>query len=796
MRSIRYAIESGRAIVLTLDAPASAVNLMNAGFRSDLHEALAAIRRDLQAHPELQGVIITSAKSTFFAGADLKALLGVGPLDAADFFREVEAMKADLRALERLGKPVVAAMSGSALGGGLEVVLACHHRIVVDRPGLEIGFPEASLGLLPGAGGIVKTVRLKGIQAAVETLTESRRLTPKQALEMGWVTQIVTHEDALMPAAFAALEGGHCTQPWDNPKHRIPGGGPTNPSVAAMLSVAPAMLLEKTRGNFPAQEAILAVAVESAGLDFDTALRIESRWLTRLATGQVSKNMITAFFFNLNDIKSDRSRPSAEAARMTMKLGVLGAGMMGAGIAWAAASRGISVVLKDLTREKAEQGKALSARLLARRVEQGRIPPEKAQATLQRIQATADAADLRGCDLVIEAVFEDAALKAQVTQEALAFANEELIFASNTSTLPISELARASHRPENFIGIHFFSPVEKMPLVEIIRGRQTGDAALAKAYDFVKQLGKTPIVVNDARGFYTSRVFGSYVNEGMALLGEGVLPARIENIAAQFGMPVGPLAVLDEVSLKLADDVLHQELDAIADAAGNRGHDHRHGHGHGHDHSHEHGHGHGHGHGHDHAHEHGHEHDHGHGHDHAHEHDHGHGHDHGHREDQGRRQGRRTAPRSQRMAESAVYVLEKMAHGFKRMGRAYGGGFYDYPEGEPKRLWPGLVAFSRAARPISDTDIRDRLTMVQSIETLRCLQEGVVRAEHDANIGAIMGWGFPAWTGGTLQYVHHVGAPRFLARCKALQAQYGDRFAPPAILHTLAEAEHDRASAA
>jgi 3-hydroxyacyl-CoA dehydrogenase/enoyl-CoA hydratase/3-hydroxybutyryl-CoA epimerase len=647
-------------------------------------------------------------------------------------------------------------MSGSALGGGLEVALACHHRIVVDRPGLEIGFPEASLGLLPGAGGIVKTVRLKGIQAAVETLSESRRLTPKEALEMGWVTQLVAHDEALMPAAFAALEGGCCTQPWDDPKHRIPGGGPTNPSVAAMLSVAPAMLLEKTRGNFPAQEAILAVAVESAALDFETALRIESRWLTRLATGQVAKNMITAFFFNLNDIKSDRGRPSAEAARMTMKLGVLGAGTMGAGVAWAAASRGINVVLKDLTREKAEQGKALSARQLASRVEQGRISPEKAQATLQRIQATANPEDLHGCDLVIEAVFEDAALKAQVTREALAFANDELIFASNTSTLPISELARASHRPENFIGIHFFSPVEKMPLVEIIRGRQTGDAALAKAYDFVKQLGKTPIVVNDARGFYTSRVFGSYVNEGMALLGEGVLPARIENLAAQFGMPVGPLAVLDEVSLKLADDVLHQELDAISRAAGNHGH----------------------------------------GHDHGHKHDHGHGHDHDHGHDHGRRNARRPAPKSQRMAESAVYVLEKMAHGFKRMGRAYGGGFYEYPEGEPKRLWPGLAAFSRAAKPISDAEIRDRLTMVQSIETLRCLQEGVLQAEHDANIGAIMGWGFPAWTGGTLQYVHHVGPRRFLARCKALQAHYGERFAPPAILHTLAEADHDRARSA
>ena len=756
MRSIRYSIEAGRAIVLTLDAPASAVNLMNRDFRDDLHQALAAIRRDLLAQPELLGVIITSAKSTFFAGADLKALLGVGPNDASVFFHELEGMKADLRALEQLGKPVVAALNGSALGGGLEVALACHHRIAVDRPGLEIGFPEASLGLLPGAGGIVKTVRLKGIQKAVETLCESKRLSPKEALELGWVTQIVAHPEALLPAAFAALEGGHCTQPWDDPKHRIPGGGPSSASVAAMLSVAPAMLLDKTRGNFPAQEAILAVAAESAALDFDTALRIESRWLTRLATAQIAKNMITAFFFNLNDIKSDRSRPAGEAPRMTMKLGVLGAGMMGSGIAWAAASRGISVVLKDLSRDKAEQAKAWSAQQLARRVEQGRISPEKAQITLQRIQATADAADLRGCDLIVEAVFEDLALKAQVTREALAYSNEDLIFASNTSSLPISTLAQASTRPENFIGIHFFSPVEKMPLVEVIRGRKSSDAALAKAFDFVKQLGKTPIVVNDSPGFYTSRVFGSFVNEGMALLGEGVEAARIENIAMQFGMPVGPLAVLDEVSLKLADDVLHQELEALAREAGRPGSAHTHDR---------------------------------HQHDHDHHHDHGHSHGDRDANAQSRRQAARFAPKSKRMTESAVYVLEKMAHGFKRLGRAHGAGFYEYPEAEPKRLWPGLKVFARGAKPISDLDIRDRLSMVQSLETLRCLQEGVLQTEHEANIGSIMGWGFPAWTGGTLQYVHHCGAGRFLARSKVLQGLYGERFAPPAILHTMAGAD-------
>jgi 3-hydroxyacyl-CoA dehydrogenase/enoyl-CoA hydratase/3-hydroxybutyryl-CoA epimerase len=748
MSSIRYEISPDAVIVLTLDAPRSPVNLMSESFRHDLHEAVKRVQADLKDRPDLLGVIINSAKSSFFAGADLKAMLTIGPSQAASFFEQVQSLKADLRTLEKLGKPVVAMIQGSALGGGLELALACHHRIAVNKAGIEIGFPEASLGLLPGAGGIVKTVRLKGLQAAVQVISESKRLSVSEALDMGWITQVVASEDALMPAALAALRSGACSQVWDDPKHRIPGGGPSQASIASMLSVAPAMLVEKTRGNFPAQEAILAVAVEGAQVDFETALRIESRWLTRLATGQVAKNMIQSFFFHLNEIKADRSRPQGEAARMTMKLGILGAGMMGSGIAWAAASRGVSVVLKDVSREKAEQGKAYSARLLAKRVESGRMSPDKAQAVLQRIQATDAMQDLSACDMVIEAVYEDQALKAKLIREGLEVLGEATVFASNTSTIPIAELARASARPEQFIGIHFFSPVEKMPLVEIIRGKKTNDATLAKAYDFVKQIGKTPIVVNDARGFYTSRVFGTYVNEGMALLGEGVSAARIENIAMQFGMPVGPLAVLDEVSLKLADDVLHQELDALAHAHHHtHGHDHHHAHGHDHDHQHAH------------------------GHDHSHEHKHHHPH----------------KVKSKRMAESAVYVLEKMAHGFKRLGRAAGAGFYEYPEGELKRLWEGLSVFMRGAKPVSDEDIRDRLSMIQSIETLRCLQEQVLEHDHDANIGSIMGWGFPAYTGGTLQFIHHFGPQAFLDRSLELQSRYGERFSPPALLHQLAK---------
>ena len=461
----------------------------------------------------------------------------------------------------------------------------------------------------------------------------------------------------------------------------------------------------------------------------------------------------------------DSTRPAGPPRWRASRVGILGAGMMGAGIAWACASRGVPCVLKDVDLGKAEQGKAYSARLLARRVEKGRMSAADADKILTTITPTADAADLSNCDLVIEAVFENRDLKAQVTREAEAAVGSEAIVASNTSTLPITGLAEASGRPERFIGLHFFSPVDRMQLVEIIKGRKTSAETLAKAYDFVLQIGKTPIVVNDSRGFYTSRVFGTFVNEGMALLGEGVPAAMVENAGWQIGMPVGPLAVLDEVSLKLADDVLHQEL---ADLEREQ---HEHGHGHAHEHDHGHAHAHEHGHGHDHAHAHGHE----HAHDHAKASDAAHGHRHAHK------------VKSRRVPESAVYVLEKMAHGFKRMGRAYGGGFYDYPHDGEKSLWPGLKVFERGGRAIPFEDVKDRMLYAQAIEAVRCLEEGVLESTRDANIGAIFGWGFPAWTGGTVQFVNHVGVRAFVARARELAQRYGERFAPPASLLEHAE---------
>ena len=735
MSSIRYEKDAHGVVTLLLDAPDQPVNTMNAAFQADLRAIVVRLEGERE---QIRGVILTSAKRTFFAGGDLRALIAVRPEDAATFFHELEAMKACLRRIEKLGRPVVAAINGSALGGGLELALSCHARLCIDDPSIEIGFPEVTLGLLPGAGGVVKTVRLIGLQHALPYLSEGRRVAPAKAHEMGLIDGLARDRDDLLMRARAWIEAHpHPQQPWDDPKHRIPGGTPANPAVAGMLPIAPAILQQQTRGNYPAPEAILAAAVEGAQVDFDTAMRIESRYMTRLVTGQVARNMIGTLFFQLNEVKAGKSRPADPPRWRASRVGILGAGMMGAGIAWACASRGVPCVLKDVDLAKAEQGKAYSARLLAKRVEKGRTSATDADKVLAAITPTADAANLSNCDLVIEAVFENRDLKARVTREAEAVVGSDAIVASNTSTLPITGLAEASARPERFIGLHFFSPVDRMQLVEIIKGRKTSADTLAKAYDFVLQIGKTPIVVNDSRGFYTSRVFGTFVNEGMALLGEGVPAAMVENAGWQIGMPVGPLAVLDEVSLKLADDVLHQELADLEREQHEHGHGHAHGHAHGHDHA--------------------------------------HGHQHAHK------------VKSRRVPESAVYVLEKMAHGFKRMGRAYGGGFYDYPQDSEKSLWSGLKVFERGGRAIAFEDVKDRMLYAQAIETVRCLDEGVLESTRDANIGAIFGWGFPAWTGGTVQFVNHVGVRPFVARARELAQRYGERFAPPASLLEHAE---------
>lgn len=560
MSAIQYEKNADNIVILTLDSTGQSANTMNAEFRDSLDEAT----QKLKAETELSGVIFRSAKKTFFAGGDLDELIQVQPEHATDFFNMVEKLKGHLRTIETLGIPVVAALNGTALGGGWEIALSCHHRIAINDPKSKFGLPEVTLDLLPGGGGIVRMVRLLGLQNAFPFLMEGKQFGVDKAKSLGLIHDTAENEQELLDTAIAWIKANpKSQQPFDVKGYKIPGGDPKTPAVAQVLAIAPAMLKDKTKGCYPAPEAIMAAAVEGAQVDVDTALRIESRYFTQLTTGQISKNMIGTFWHGLNAIKSGVSRPADVAKWQATKVGVLGAGMMGAGIAYSTAIKGIPVVLKDVSVENAEKGKAYSQKLLDKRVSQGRMTAEKRDQVLSLITATASAEDLQGCDLIIEAVFENQELKAKVTQEAEQYLVPNGVMASNTSTLPITGLAQASKDDKAFIGLHFFSPVDKMQLVEIIKGKNTSAETLAKAYDFVQQIGKTPIVVNDSRGFFTSRVFGTFIQEGMRLLAEGVHPARIEMAALKAGMPVGPLAIQDEVSLTLTEHVASEARKAL-----------------------------------------------------------------------------------------------------------------------------------------------------------------------------------------------------------------------------------------
>ena len=560
MSAIQYLKNDDGIIILTLDSPNQSANTMNADFRV----ALENIVSKLKSETSITGIIFRSAKKTFFAGGDLDELIQARLEDATPFFEMIQKMKAEFRYIETLGVPVVAALNGTALGGGWEIALGCHARIALNDPKTKFGLPEVTLGLLPGGGGIVRMVRLLGLQNAFPFLMEGKQFGVDKAKSLGLIQDIAETPEELMDKAIAWVkEHPKSQQPFDVKGYKIPGGDPKTPAVAQMLAIAPAMLRDKTKGCYPAPEAIMAAAVEGAQVDVDTALTIESRYFTYLATGQVSKNMIGTFWHGMNAIKAGASRPKDIAKWQASKVGVLGAGMMGAGIAYSTAIKGVPVVLKDVSVENAEKGKAYSQKLLDKKVSQGRMTAEKRDQVLSLITATASAEDLKGCDLIIEAVFENQELKAKVTQEAEAFLVEGGVMASNTSTLPITGLANASKDQANFIGLHFFSPVDKMQLVEIIKGKNTSAETLAKAYDYVQQIGKIPIVVNDSRGFFTSRVFGTFVQEGLRLLHEGVHPARIEMAALKAGMPVGPLAIQDEVALTLSEHVANETRKAL-----------------------------------------------------------------------------------------------------------------------------------------------------------------------------------------------------------------------------------------
>ena len=551
MSVFKYEQDADGIVTVTMDQTGP-VNAMNEEYR----QAMAATVDRLEQEAGLAGVIFASAKKVFFAGGDLNELLTVEKGNEEDFMAMLRITKANLRRLEKLPVPVVAAINGAALGGGFELCLCCNYRIAWDDKSVQLGLPEVTLGLLPGGGGVVRMVNLLGLEKALPYLLEGKKLAPAAALAEGMIHEVVGSVDELLPRAKAwILENKDneeaAVQPWDRKGFRIPGGNANSPQLAQTLMMAPALLRQKTRGLLPAPEKILDCAVEAARLNLDTALEVESRGLTALAVTPQAKNMISTFFFGLNKVNGGASRPQGIAKYTTRKVGVLGAGMMGQGVAYVSAMAGIEVVLKDVSADAAAKGKAYSEALLDKRVSRGRMSEQQKNQILGLIKPTADDADLQGCDLIIEAVFENIELKHKITRSTESYLAEHGVWGSNTSTLPISQLAEASSRPENFIGIHFFSPVDKMPLVEIICGAKTSDETLAKAFDYTRQIRKTPIVVNDSLGFFTSRTFGTYLDEGVQLLAEGAHPVQIDAMGKAIGMPVGPLTIYDEVSLEL-----------------------------------------------------------------------------------------------------------------------------------------------------------------------------------------------------------------------------------------------------
>ncbi|GGW06146.1 3-hydroxyacyl-CoA dehydrogenase [Streptomyces narbonensis] len=718
--TIRWEQDATGIVTLVLDDPNQSANTMNQAFRA----SIIAIADRLEAERDsVRGVIYTSAKKTFFAGGDLKDMVQAGPEHARDIFEGALEMKNALRRIETLGKPVVAALNGAALGGGYEIALASHHRVALDAPGSKIGLPEVTLGLLPGGGGVTRTVRLMGItDALLKVLLQGTQYTPKRALDNGLVHEVAATPEEMMAKAIAFIDTHpESAQPWDVPGHRIPGGTPSNPKFAANLPAFPANLRKQLNGApYPAPRAIMAAAVEGSQVDFATASTIESRYFTELVTGQTAKNMIQAFFFDLQAVNSGASRPKDVEKRQVRKVAVLGAGMMGAGIAYSCARAGIEVVLKDVSDESAAKGKAYSEKLCAKAVARGRTTQEKADALLARITATSDVQALAGCDAVIEAVFEDTSLKHKVFQEIQGVVAPDALLCSNTSTLPISVLAEGVERQADFIGLHFFSPVDKMPLVEIIKGERTGDEALARAFDLVRQINKTPIVVNDSRGFFTSRVIGHFINEGVAMVGEGIEPASIEQAAAQAGYPAKVLSLMDELTLTLPRKIRNESRRAIEEAGGVW------------------------------------------------------------------------------TTHPGEAVIDRMVDEFGRPGRSGGAGFYDYAEdGKRGRLWPGLREHfggsggrppgrhsTKPGHEIPFRDMQERMLFSEALDTVRLLEEGVLTSVADANIGSIMGIGFPAWTGGVLQYIngYEGGVAGFTARARELAATYGERFEPPALL--------------
>jgi 3-hydroxyacyl-CoA dehydrogenase/enoyl-CoA hydratase/3-hydroxybutyryl-CoA epimerase len=692
--TIQYAVDQDGIALLTIDLPGMPMNVLTPELMADLDSLVERATAD----DAVKGIVLASGKKAFIAGADIKDMVtafdrGISHKEAFEFSYGLNRI---LRKMETCGKPVAAAINGLALGGGLEVCLACHYRVLANDAGAMLGFPEVNIGLLPGAGGTQRTPRLVGFRNAATMVIQCRNQKPEQALEIGLVHELAPAAEVVARAKRWVLESGDPLAPWDKKGFKIPGGGLMHPGTAQMFTMGNAMLAKMTKHNYPAPISAQSAMFEGCATSFDQGLKVESEYFGKLLSGPVARNMMRSLFVSKSKADKLVRRPQGIDKSKVGKLGILGAGMMGAGIAYVSARAGIQVVLLDTSQENAEHGKAYSEDLLRKAIERGRSTEDKAAALLGLIKPTTDYADLESCDLVIEAVFESQQLKADVTAKTEAVVPDSCIFASNTSTLPITGLAEASKRPEQFIGLHFFSPVDKMPLVEIILGEKTNDEAIARSLDYIQQIRKTPIVVNDSRGFYTSRVFGTFTGEGASMLAEGVKPALIENAAKMAGLPVGPLAVTDEVTLELANKIGKETTAALG---------------------------------------------------------------------------------LDYPADAASTVIHKMVEILDRKGKRFGQGFYDYPADAKKHLWAGLAEqFPQAEEQPDVRELIKRLLYIQALETARCFEEGVLTHSEDGDIGSIFGWGFPAWTGGTLSLIDTVGIQEFVAECDRMAAAYGERF--------------------
>ena len=732
---INYNVDSDGIATITWDMPGRSMNVLNEGSITAYRDALGKALKD----DKVKGIIITSGKDTFIAGADLEMLMAADTTDAAKLTDQFSQLQKLFRGQETGGKPVVAAINGTALGGGFEICLASHYRIAAANPKTKIGQPEVKIGLLPGAGGTQRIPRLVGVMNAAPILIEGKDLTVDAAKTLGLIHEVVPADQLLSRAkawltaenketvvpAYAGKGGkpvdSRAVQPWDKPGFKTPGfpGGQvwSPPGVQTFIG-GNAMIAGKTNGVYPAPKAIMSCVYEGLQLPFDSGLKVETRYFVSLLRDPVAKSMIRTLFFGLQEANKLARRPKGVAKQEYKKLGVLGAGLMGAGIATVSLQAGLDIVLVDRDQAAADKGKAHIAGELDKLVKRGRLDQAKRDAMLAKVTATPDFAALKGVDLVIEAVFENREVKAEATRKAEAQIDKTAIFASNTSTLPITGLAEASARPENFIGLHFFSPVEKMPLVEIIVGKKTSQETLARAMDFVQKIRKTPIVVNDSRGFFTSRVCGAFISEGHRMLKEGIPAAMIENCAKFAGMPVGPLSLNDEVAIDLSWKIMDQTK-RDAEAAGQK-----------------------------------------------------------------------------YEGSGADEILELMVKKLERFGRKNGKGFYDYPADGKKRLWPDLAKHFPAdprwqygegeEKRAKETEIKKRLLYVQAVDTARCLESNVLTNPQDGDVGSIMGLGFAPQTGGAISLIDQVGIKRFVAECDEFAKKYGKQFEVPKLLRDMA----------